>query len=383
MDDRELEARLRAHLHTTVDDAQPPRELASSVKQLLATQPRGLGLPGRRVRSPMRLGFSLTAAAAAVVLLAIAIANLGSRLGPASNGSSPSPSAAPSERTFVVLPPTAEVPSKPEASAASDVLTARLRALGVDNFTMSGGYGMTLTVLDLAGPSDDEVRAVLAAPGIVQFIPIPAGDPTVSVGQVLSSPALFGSDGVKRVADATDQNGQPALRLELTPTAAQLLANDTRRHVGGQLAIVIDGRVASAPIIQTAILDGSVQITNESSPQGVGLDPVIRAILIGGPLPSPWRQAPVVSVIPSGAAEAIAVREAGTPARVVSADAQALRLAGWRWIAVWNVVLAGDFPASCPSIVGPGETCGPTVGTELVVLDGPTGGFIQREAPAP
>lgn len=385
MDDRELEARLRTHLHRRFDDAQPARELASSVEQVIATQPRRVGLAGLGVRGPMRLGFSLTAAAVAVVVLAVAVSTLGLHLGPTSNGASPSPSVGPTERTFIVLPPTAAVPSKADSSAAADVLAARLRALGAGNFTISGGYGMTFTLLDRSGPTDDQIRTVLAAPGIVQFVRIPAGNPAVVDGQALPSamPVLFGSEGIATVRDASDQNGNAALNINLTPAAAQVFADYTRNHIGEQFAIVLDGRVASAPIIQSEISGGSVQITNESSDAGLAIGAPIRAILIGGPLPEPWRGAPIVSLIPKSKAEEIALREAGTAAAVLSSDAQPLLLGIGRWTAVWNVVLAGEFAASCPSAGALGSTCGPTVGTELVVLDGATGGFIQSEAPAP
>jgi len=385
MDDRDLEARLSTHLHRRFDDANPSPDLVRGVEQVFATEPRRLTLPVLGTGRPMRLGFSLTAAAAAIVVLAVAASNMGLRIGPgAGGGPSPSPSG-PTERTFIVLPPSPAVPSKPESIVAGDVLNARLVALGVGNFSTATGDAMTFTLLDAAGPSDDQVRSVLAAPGIVQFVPIPSGDPAVVAGQTLSPSAseLFGSEAVASVKDGTDQNGNAALNIELTRPAARTFADYTAQHIGDQVAIIVDGRVASAPIIQGPITDGTVQISNESSTAGVTLDAPVRAILIGGELPQAWRGAPVVQAISRSLAEQLARQEAGPNSTIVSSDVQPLLLGIGRWTAVWDIVLAGEFPASCPSRAGLGATCGPTVGTELIVLDGATGGFVQREAPAP
>lgn len=384
MDDRDLEARLSAHLHRRLDDAQPPAELAASVAQGFATQPRRIGLPGLGVHSPMRIGFSLTAVAVAVAVLAVAASSLGFHLGPnVGNGPSPSPTAAPVERTFIVLPPTPQVPAKPEAIVAGDVLAARLRALGIGTFTMSGGYGMTFTFFDAPGgpgPTDDTVRAVLAAPGVVQFIPIPTGDPTVSAGQTLPHPypVLFGNEGIASVREGTDQNGNAALNINLVPAATRLFADYTTNHIGDQLAIVIDGRVASAPIIQSAIAGGDVQVSNDSSTIGIALAAQLRAILIGGSLPEAWRGAPVPKIITREAAAALALAEPGaTDLLYAQADAE---LVSGQWRAVWSIGVGGSFP-DFPCTESP-SPC-PIAGVEVVKIDAVDGVVIGHEPGGP
>ena len=44
-DDRDLEARLRTHLHRRFDRAQPPPEVVAAVRQVIATPPRRIALP--------------------------------------------------------------------------------------------------------------------------------------------------------------------------------------------------------------------------------------------------------------------------------------------------------------------------------------------------
>lgn len=379
MDDRDLEARLSAHLHRRFDDAHPPTELAPSIRQAFATQPRGLSVGALSVRSPMRLGFSLTAAAVAVVVLAVAGSNLGFHLGVAGRPTpSPTPITGPAQRFFIILPPSATLPSKAESSVASDVLTARLTALGVGNFITATGYGITFT-LPVAGPSDDDIRAVLAAPGVVQFVPIPAADPMVSAGQTLPHPypVLFGSDGVASVRDGTDQNGNPALNIDLAPAASRLFADYTTNHIANQVAIVVDGTVASAPVIQSAIVGGSVQISHASSSAGFAIGAQLRAILIGGALPASWRGAPVprtISVeraITAALAQASAVDDTGT-AGTPQLDVELVR---GQWQAVWTVPVSGLFPYTCNE----GPCPSPRHTTAIVKLDALSGAPISLE----
>jgi hypothetical protein len=379
MDDRDLEARLSTHLHRRFDDAQPSPDLVRGVEQVVATRPRQLDLSVRRVRGRMRLGYSLTAAAAAIVVLAIAATNLGIHLGPnAGAGPSPSPSS-PIERTFIVLPASPEVPSKAESTVAGNVLMARLRALGVGTFTMGGGYGMTF-ILPASGPADDLIRAVLAAPGSVRFIPIPSGDPTVVAGQTLppTGAELFGSEGVASIKDGTDQNGNPALDVELTPAGERTFADWTPQHVGEQLAIVLDGRVVSAPII-LAPIRGTIQISNESSSAGVTLDAATRAILMGGILPHGWQGARVPVTIPEEAAVATALAQPGV-AELVHAQLDAATVVG-QWRAVWDVMVGGSF-RDFPCTSGSPSPC-PISGIEVVQIDAVNGGVMAFYAGAP
>ena len=383
MDDRDLEARLEAHLHRRFDDAQPSQDLVHGVGQVFATRPRGLDLTVLGVRSPMRLGFSLTAAAAAIVLLAVAASNLGLHLGPsAGGGPSPSPSG-PTERTFIVLPPSgSDATSKPQAIVAGDVLMARLRALGVGTFSMGGGYGMTFELPGLpggGGPSDEAIRAVLGATGDVEFVPLPAtdygnGNFEAMIGQPLpkAETPLFNTPGLAAVSIGTSSGGAPALDLELTPAASRLVAQWTAAHVGDQLAIVIDGKVAELPIIEAPITGGTIQISNDAGPATE--TPVSWAILIGGMLPAAWQGAPVPIVISREAAIEAAVRTSQGAAESAQLDAMA---SSTGWQAVWNVVV-GHFPTDCSSsgCLDPAST------TETFVVDALNGAILTVELPA-
>ncbi len=56
-------------------------------------------------------------------------------------------------------------------------------------------------------------------------------------------------------------DNRPALRVELTPSAAQRFGDFTGEHLRERLAIAVDREVTSAPVIQSAIPGGVLQIT--------------------------------------------------------------------------------------------------------------------------
>lgn len=73
--------------------------------------------------------------------------------------------------------------------------------------------------------------------------------------------AITGADVTEARAALDPYSNAPIVRLTLTPDAATRLERLTSANTGRQLAIVLDGRVLSAPVIQSAIPGGEIQIT--------------------------------------------------------------------------------------------------------------------------
>lgn len=382
MDDRDLEARLRTHLHRRFDGAQPTPELVSSVQQVVATPPRRIGLPQLRART-FKPGWSLIAAVLGVAVVVIGGMRIGGFIGPGSDPT-PSPTAAPPiEREFIVLPPSAALPSKTASDLAGTVLTDRLRALGLGNISSSAGYALEF-VVPVDGPSDITVRAVLAATGEVEFVPLPAedygeGGLVAEVGDPLpkDEPALFGWDGIASAEPSTDQQGRPTLLITLRPAARVAFATYTQSHIGEYFAIVVDGEVAMLPVINEPIPGGQVVLSGG----GPGNDPIdrferARAILIGGRLPESWARPTVPEVIQELEITAATLREQ-PDASLVSADLDAIpEGSGWR--AVWRIELEGEFRECIPGPSG-GQSCLTATRMEFV-LDAETGDRISSRS---
>jgi hypothetical protein len=378
MDDRELEARLKTRLHARFDDPPVPLELASSVRHVMTTAPRPLSF-ALRTRG-MRVGWPAIAAAAIAVGAVVIAGNIGGPIGP---GNLPSPTlaaSAPAERQFIVLPP-AGMPSKPETTLASDVLAARLRALGIGTFQSGGGYVLEFTV-PAGGPSDDMIRAVLGATGDVEFVPLPNADYGLGVGKRQAAigqplpkdePALFGWEGIASANAAYDPaNSIRTVNVSLKPDAAAAFGDYTTSHPGETFAIVIDGRVAMLPIISEPITGGEVNVSG-----GIEGDFLVTsAILVGGMLPESWRGATVPALI--SRSEAVAAALAATHGGSVQFAGQGAEEAatGDPWRVMWNIEVVQPDCTDVTSCVSPGWST-------FVKVDAVTGAVVHIGALAP
>jgi len=78
--------------------------------------------------------------------------------------------------------------------------------------------------------------------------------------------------------------GEPYVSLTLNPKGAEIFSNVTAANVGKRLAIVLDGKVVSAPVIREAIPSGQAQISGSFS---VNEANDLSVILRAGALPAP------------------------------------------------------------------------------------------------
>src|SRR5258707_660786 len=79
---------------------------------------------------------------------------------------------APSMLTSVVAVPSKD---KPTIDAAADILSKRIRALGIENFSLSVGDTMVFDMTVPATVDRASIDAVLAAHGSIAFLSLPAG----------------------------------------------------------------------------------------------------------------------------------------------------------------------------------------------------------------
>ncbi len=80
-------------------------------------------------------------------------------------------------------------------------------------------------------------------------------------------PVISGSD-LKTAYTSQDEFGRPAVGFELKSEAAQKFGEFTSKNIGKQLAIVLEGKVVSAPVIRSRITDRG-QITGDFTPEEV------------------------------------------------------------------------------------------------------------------
>jgi preprotein translocase subunit SecD len=116
------------------------------------------------------------------------------------------------------------------------------------------------------------------------------GDKQLETGAKLdltAFPPLLGNADVAGSSVVDDQMGQPALQIQFTDSAGTTFSEYTGSHIGSYFAIVMDGTVVSAPVINEGIPGGDVQIsfvTGEADRTEIAQ---LAALIRFGPLPVP------------------------------------------------------------------------------------------------
>lgn len=101
---------------------------------------------------------------------------------------------------------------------------------------------------------------------------------------LLAKEALLTGDHLTNASVGFDQYGQAIVQLQFDSEGAKIFDRVTFQNIGKQLAIVLDGKVHSAPVIRDRIPSGEAQISGNFSPQQASdLSLVLRA----GALPAP------------------------------------------------------------------------------------------------
>lgn len=166
---------------------------------------------------------------------------------------------------------------------ASAVLTKRLAAAGIAG-RADVSEDRARIALSLKDEKDVEVvKGLVSRVGALALVNV--GDSPVPEGTTLGEDVtpILSSKDVASAALTLDQFGNPQVRVSFTPAGAQTLAEFTQAAVGHYLAIAVDGRVLTAPRIQTPITDGQAVITSPGLPVDAAL--LLAALLNSGPLP--------------------------------------------------------------------------------------------------
>ncbi|MCD4750313.1 MAG: protein translocase subunit SecD [Thermoanaerobaculales bacterium] len=137
----------------------------------------------------------------------------------------------------------------------------------------------------LGGPAPDRTGLLQAvggsAPAGAEVLP---GDRRGAEGQVIGRDYYL----VKKVAVVTgrelrtarrsqDEYGQANVRFDLIPAAADKFGAFTESHIGTPMAIILDGRVMSAPVIRARITDSGVIEGNYTIDEAEDLSLILRA----------------------------------------------------------------------------------------------------------
>ncbi len=108
-----------------------------------------------------------------------------------------------------------------------------------------------------------------------------------------------------------DQNGASAVHFRFNGVGARRFGDVTRDNIGKRFAIVLDKKVISAPVIQSAITGGSGEITGHFTPESAN---DLSVLLRAGALPAPLKVEEQRTVGAELGADAV---QAGTTSAIV------------------------------------------------------------------
>ena len=153
---------------------------------------------------------------------------------------------------------------RPDAAAMGllrNIIEDRVNATGVSEPVVQT-QGSDRIVVELPGVTNpDAIRRLVGQTGRVDFVPL--GSTQMTEGQAINLeqfPPLFPGSEVSSVNIGQDQTGGLTVNFQLKDEGARLFADYTRDNVGNYFAIVLDGQVISAPVINSSIPNGQVQI---------------------------------------------------------------------------------------------------------------------------
>ena len=161
-----------------------------------------------------------------------------------------------------------------ELQNAKNIMENRVNGLGVSEITMQTA-GDRRIVAEFPGVSNpEEVVAMLKQTALLEFVdmgttPVPEGTViTTDFGTTApTDPAettyhtVMTGAGLKTAAVTRSETGEYAISFTLKPDATDIFGEYTTSHQQQYLAIVLDKKVISTPIIQSPITDGQGQIS--------------------------------------------------------------------------------------------------------------------------
>lgn len=182
-----------------------------------------------------------------------------------------------------------------------EIVRRRIDAIGVAEPTVQA-LGSDRILVQLPGLQDPtSIRTLLGSTAKLTFhrveswsmpgqgtprigtIRVPASDEDIEY-ILQQQPMLHGERLVQANSGIDNQTGQPVVSFRFDDAGAKAFAKITTENVGRQFAMVLDGKVISAPRIQEPIIGGSGQITgNFTAAETSSLSALLRA----GALPVP------------------------------------------------------------------------------------------------
>jgi preprotein translocase subunit SecD len=146
------------------------------------------------------------------------------------------------------------------------IIENRVNATGVAEPVVQTQGADRISVELPGAENEDQIRNLIGTTGRLDFVPVPPEFASqVFEGQELplgmDPTPIFSGNEIASAGPSADQAGRPAVDLQLKETGSRLFDEFAAEHMGEQFAIVLDGKVVSAPVIRAAQFNGRAQIS--------------------------------------------------------------------------------------------------------------------------
>ena len=191
-----------------------------------------------------------------------------------------------------------------------------------------------------AGPFPNEAaaRATFSGPlpGNLELLPMNKTGTTPETWYVTETSAPITGRDLKNALTTRDSNGHPAVGFDLTTEGSRRFAQLTEQNLGKRLAIVLDGKVQSAPEIHMRIADsGIIEGGTSGFPSTQAQD--LALVLRSGALPASIQYGREQLIGPALGAASI---RAGVIASAVALGAVSAFMAAYYRMAAVNAIIA-------------------------------------------
>jgi len=163
-------------------------------------------------------------------------------------------------------PPKGKTLTNDMLQQATTILSSRVDKLGVSEASIQR-QGANNFLIQLPGiKTGEQVLQTIGRTGVLEFKPVIGED---SKGKPKLGPTAVTGDTLTSATTGFDQFNKPQVELAFNAEGREKFARITTQlaKTGGQLAIVLDGTVKSAPTVKDAITDGRAVIENMGSVQ--------------------------------------------------------------------------------------------------------------------
>jgi preprotein translocase subunit SecD len=214
---------------------------------------------------------------------------------------------------YQVLPAEGKTPTRDDLTVLRQIIINRVDKSGVAEPQVVI-QGTDRIVVEMPGIQNaDQIRDLVGTTGRLDFVPLgqtPATEgqelpastiDTACTAEITENCVLFSGDQVAAASIGTNQASQRTVDFTLRPEGKDLFAQYTSDHVGDFFAIVLDGKVISAPTINEPIPGGQVQISQSGTIGGYPLAAAqnLVTILQFGQLPFPIQELANTTVSPT------------------------------------------------------------------------------------